>query len=409
MSGEALREWKGGWPLVLTAVFGTTAVGAHVYSLGVMMKPLSEAFGWSRAGISAATMITSLATIALIPAIGLLVDKFGPRRVALIGVPLSALAMGLVAFSMPSMPLWMGAWALYATFAVTLNPVVWVTGVAPAFKASRGLAFGIAVSGSGVSAAIYPILALWLFSHFGLRGVYPGLGLATLLVLFPMVVFLFKPPRIDKTAPEQPAAPAGAWGWTAARAVRTFSFWRIAILMAVAAMVTSGVITHLPPLLTDGGLTPGQAVGVAAIMGPSVLAGRWLGGWLLDRVHGRWVAFASLLAPAVGCVMLLNYDGDYSRAVIATLLVGLASGVEGDLLPFLLSRYFGPRHFGAIYGMGMAMFAGGYALAPMAAGALFDATGSYDLTLSMLAILLTGAALLAISLGRYPPERDEEP
>ena len=401
--GEKLREWRAGWPLILTGLAGSFCVSAHVYPLGVVMKPLAAEFGWSRAEISAGTTISAFVTLLLATFVGGALDRFGPRPVALVGTFLSAGVMMLVTFAGPAIWTWYAIWTLYALVVVMILPIVWGKAIANAFHASRGLALGIGLSGAGFAAAIYPPLTLWLMNTFGLRGVFPGLGLFTLLTLGPLVVFAFKPPTALASAQAVEAAGGGpGWGFTLGQAVRTSLLWRIVLIMMTIAVATSAINLHLPSLLTDRGLSAAQAVSIVAAIGPSVLAGRWLGGVLLDRFHARWIASLFFLLPAVGCALLIDVAGGYAHGLAAAMLIGVSIGVEGDLLPFLLSRYFGLRHFGAIYGLGMAAFGAGYAIGPLAAGLIFDSSGSYSSGLLVLSGCLMVAGLVALTLHAYP-------
>jgi predicted MFS family arabinose efflux permease len=398
--GVALREWRTGWPLILTGLAGSTCVGAHIYPLGTVMKPLAAEYGWARAEVSAGATISSICTMLFATFVGLLLDRYGARRVALIGTPLCAVVMSLLTFAGPEIWTWYAIWSLYALVVLLILPIVWGAAIASAFHASRGLALAVGLSGSGVAAAVYPPLTLWLLETFGIRGVYPGLALFTLLFLGPLVVFAFKPRPVN--APPEAGDEGPAWGLTLGQALRTGMLWRVVLVLAVAAIAASAVNVHIQPLLTDRGMTPVEAASIAAALGPSVLIGRWLGGVLLDRFHARWITLVFYLLPAAGCVLLLQFDGAYARGLVAAILIGLSVGVEGDLLPFLLSRYFGLRHFGAIYGLGMAAFGAGYAIGPFAAGLLFDRSGSYDVGLIAVAVALTAAGLTALSYGRYP-------
>ena len=79
------------------------------------------------------------------------------------------------------------------------------------------------------------------------------------------------------------------------------------------------------------------------------------------------------------------------------------------MLPFLVSRYFGQREYSKLFGLSMSFFGLGYAIAPPAAGFLFDRIGSYTVFLTVLAGLLVLAGLVAATFGRYPDATPESP
>jgi cyanate permease len=103
-----------------------------------------------------------------------------------------------------------------------------------------------------------------------------------------------------------------------------------------------------------------------------------LAGFLLDRIHGPYVAAAFFLAPLMGIVLL---QASRQEAAVGTVLVGIGLGAEVDLIAFLLSRYLGMRSFGEIYGYFFAIFMLGAGLGPFVMGVSFDRTGSYNLML----------------------------
>ena len=80
-------EWSSYGVNIPAALFGMTLVAVHAYALGVVIAPLEEEFGWSRAEISAGPLVTSVTALLLAVFGGRAVDKFGPRKVALVGVP----------------------------------------------------------------------------------------------------------------------------------------------------------------------------------------------------------------------------------------------------------------------------------------------------------------------------------
>jgi len=404
IGGEQLREWRTHWPLVLTCLVGSTIATKQISTTGVLMKPLNEAFGWTRGQVSFTVTISSIATILFSYGVGALIQRFGPRRVALVVSPLAATAFAAVGFTGPSLWTYYAAFAIFAAVQVASGPIVWATAVTSNFRASRGLALGVAMSGVGFGQLIYPQAALWIVEHssYGWRGVFVALAAADMLLLLPLLIFAFRP--IAGGRAKTAAAATNLWGASFGDAVRSSVYWRVALVMIVAALTVSTMLIHLLPLLTDKGMAPTTAASVVAVAGGSTLVGRWIGGFLLDRIHARWIATAFFLLPAFGCVLLSRFTGDYLQAVLVAALIGVSAGVEGDMLPFLLRCYFGPRNYARIYGLTMVFYSVGYALAPVAAGVLFDITGSYEGFLLTLSGLLILAAVVSVTLGPYAPE-----
>ena len=103
-SPTSAQEWQAYWPLVLSAMIGLAFGTIMGGSLGLFMEPLNHEFGWSRTQISAGMTLSALIGIPLTPFVGALIDKYGPRRIAIPGVALVGLA--LAAFSLLTGSLW---------------------------------------------------------------------------------------------------------------------------------------------------------------------------------------------------------------------------------------------------------------------------------------------------------------
>lgn len=407
---SALAEWRTGWPYVVTNDFGQMAIVIQTYTTGIFMKPLAAQFGWSRAEVSGAMVTFAIGMFLFAPLAGSLIDKYGARRIGLIGAPLTGLAIASVGLSGPSIWGWYAAWSAYAIFSLLMGPQVWAAAISRHFNVSRGFALAVGFSGNGLGAILWPGFTVWLMSHYGWRAAYFGLGGSVVIGLTLACYVLMRGPAAMRTstATQQAAKIVGAGGKTLREAFKSSTFWRVSLMMMMMAAGVASVLVHLPALLTDKGMTPGQAAEVMALMGPAVIVGRLTGGFLLDRIPGRFVMMVMFLCPAAACLTLIGYDGGYARAVVAALLMGITNGVEGDLIAFLVSRYFGVRNFGAIYGAALSIFAIGYGLAPALAGGVFDHFGSYDPGLMGLAVALLICVPVTLTLGAYPKEEDDD-
>jgi predicted MFS family arabinose efflux permease len=182
--------------------------------------------------------------------------------------------------------------------------------------------------------------------------------------------------------------------------MRTQIFWRLAAAFVIVAAAAGGTIAHIVPLLTDRGIGTSTATAVLSAAGLALVAGRLLAGYLLDRIFAPYVAVAFFLAPLAGILLLFLGSGPIVAA-IATVLVGIGLGAEVDLIAFLLSRYFGMRAFGEIYGYLFALFMLGAGAGPFAMGVAYDVTGSYQSMLAAFAIALVLASGLMAGLPSY--------
>lgn len=187
-------------------------------------------------------------------------------------------------------------------------------------------------------------------------------------------------------------------GLTFREAVRTRRFWGIALGLRLAGVVVYGLQVHLVPMMTDRGLSNDEAGSLLVVFGLASLAGRVAGGFVIDRVHGSVVGPIVMLAPIAGMFFL---HPPFSSAAVAVAFVGVAFGIEGDLLALLITRYLGTRNFGRILGPVQAVFLLGSASGPLLLGLGYDELGSYDPVIPVLMAILVIGALLIATLGHY--------
>jgi MFS family permease len=386
------------WRIVLAAWIGV-AMGLTAlpfYTLGIFAKPLALEFGWSRSVIQSGFTFSMLGVICSAWAAGWAIDRFGVRPVALFSQAGLALGFAGLALQTGSPTLWQANWFLFAVLGVGTTPLTWSRGIASWFDKRRGLALGIALSGTGVTALVAPPLINLIVGAYGWRAGYMAVALAIVLVAMPAVWLLFR---------EKPRAAAGAAGTTPqgegmslGQALRSRHFWLLIVAFWVICAAVSGLIPNLVPMLTDSGLTMTEAAGYASLLGLNVMAGRLLAGWLLDRFWGPGVALVLLMPPTLACLLLAGQQWPGA----AVMMIGLAAGAEFDLIAYLCLRYFGTRNFGQIYAWQWVNFSVAAGAGPIAFAMIFDRTGSYHDALLVAAVLLVLGPLLLLGLGRYP-------
>ncbi len=183
----------------------------------------------------------------------------------------------------------------------------------------------------------------------------------------------------------------------------------MALTLVVSAIV--GMVTNTVPLLRDIGLSATQAGSVFGAFGISLIAGRVVVGYLIDRVWAPGVAAVALALPAIGCLMLWNADASWSTAalVLAVCLVGVGTGAEFDLSAYLVSRYFGLEHYGRLFGIHLGLITAGSMLAPFLFAAMYQSSGGYSPMLAYATACCSVGPLLLLTLGRMPGERDAVP
>jgi MFS family permease len=391
---------KNRWWVVVAATLGLSVSNGPLiqYSFGTFLKPLGQEFGVDRGTLSTAVLVAFIFAGIFTPVVGRLVDRYGVRPVLLPALVLFALAIAALSLSPPSAIAFIALYGIAGAFSAGQTPLPYSKSVAGNFESHRGLALGISMSGVGLGAAIIPQVAQFLISHFGWRTAYVGLGGFMLLVSFPSVLFLLREPTLAGRS-----ISSRGTGLTGREALATPELWSLTFAFAVLVAAGGGMFAHVMPMLTDRGIPPQVAVSAISAAGLSLIVGRFIAGYLLDRIFAPYVTLFFLLVPFAGlCLLYLPLSP--TVAIVATTCVGLGVGAEIDLMGYLTSRYFGMRFFGEIYSYMFSLFCFGAGLGPFLMGMSFAKTGSYNTAILGFAISLLVASGLIFSLGpyRYP-------
>jgi predicted MFS family arabinose efflux permease len=290
-----------------------------------------------------------------------------------------------------------------AILAAGTLPITWTRVVNGWFDDYRGLALGITLAGTGIAATLAPSYVVWLINEIGWRGTYIALAATVTAISLPGVYLLFVEPSNNETDGEAVVTQVQQTsGLTLKSAVAGYRFWALGFALLLVAAGISGLITNLVPLLTDKGLTTATAAGYAGLIGISVIIGRLLAGFLVDHLWAPLVAAVFLSAPAVAAIILTGQQPAPLLLGLSALIIGLSAGAELDLLAYLCSRYFGLKHYGAVYGGLYVFFSIGAGIAPAGFGRAFDIFGNYNVVLYVVAGMSLIGAVLMLVLGKYP-------
>jgi predicted MFS family arabinose efflux permease len=407
-SNEAKSEWTRSWRVVVSAMIGVYVVNAYIYSLGPMMTPLHDEFGWRRQDISLGLLIISMISAVLSPLIGLAVDRFGARKVVIPGIIVFCGGLVLLSRAGPNIHSW---WLLSMIVGVgyTMTTTgVWVPGLASHFRSSRGLAISLCIMGAGVAGVTLPYITTVLSQRYGWRSAYAILGGLCLTGALPITVAWF---RSAGSAPE-PTRGARAQGRPEAglalkQIFLSRHYWQLAIASFLAVIGLLGLIVHFVPILKDAGMNPREAAAIAGIVGIGSITGRAIGGFFLDRIHGPVVGGVVLSIPVLVLILLIN-AGDLeigkSKFLAGELafMLGLALGSETDVVAYLASRYIGLRNYGFALGSITGFMGLGTGIGPWLGGLIFDRQHSYRWFEFMLCVTFGASVFMVSTLGRYP-------
>lgn len=402
-SGEFAR----GWRIVLLALAGaaTTVSVTLLYGFGTLVLPLQQAFGWSRGDLQIAISCMSGGVVVATQLAGWLNLRWGMRRVTL----LSLIALPFAFFALTTVRGSIG-WLYLGFFLVPIAGagvtfVSWTQLISLWFDRQRGLALALVLCGSGFAAALLPPALSWSIGRWDWRAGFVLLGLLPLLLTLPLAWrFLVVGPGSRGRAFEAAPAALVTDGTTFGVTVRSTRFWILNVSLTLVVSAIVGMVTNTIPMLRDIGLSATQASSVFGSFGIALIGGRLIAGWLIDRLWAPGVAAVALALPSIGCLMLWQATTGTSPALlaVAVALVGVGAGAEFDLSAYLISRYFGLKDYGRLFGIHLGLITAGSMLAPLMFAAMYKATGGYVPLLAYCAGSCIVGPLLLLTLGRQP-------
>jgi len=458
-------EWTKGWPIVLASLVGIMLCLSPLpyWALNVIGEELAKEFGWSRPTITAGYLYMTAGVLVSAPIAGMLVDKIGARKVLLPSI--IALGLGTMSFALmtPDPRVFYFIFFVTAVLGTGTLPITWTKAIVNNFDRYRGLALGIALTGTGLYGFIATPSIQFMIDNYGWRAAYVSVGALPLLFSLPIAYILFRDEKEEESLKSVDGSGVGrllllGLGFAAAlfismqvvtslsgfvgvialmalfllaylilvymradtgnteliglslrETMKDYRFWVIFFAFLLLGAVVSGIIANSKFILLDKGYTAQNATHLlfgAGVIGLSTLVGRILGGWLVDHFWAPLIAFIFMSLPAIGCIILAG-DMGIGMNVLALVLVGLAAGVEFDLMAYFVSRYFGMRSYALIYGLIYAAFGLGSGTSPIIFNILRGGDDDYANVLKIVAIGFVIGAIMLLFLGKYRDFGDE--
>jgi len=400
-----------GWWIVLSCFFISLFVGALVFfGFTAFFEPIREEFGWSYAQISFAASLRGLEMGILAPITGVLVDRFGSRKLILWGIITLGTGYVLLGFTR-SLAMFYTCFMLVAFGAGGCTVVVTMTVVANWFQKNIGMALGIMASGFGASGLIVPFIVR-LIDSYGWRATVILLGVGMLVLGIPLsFVIRDKPeqygyfpdgevPSIQHPAPED----QNQGKKTGIKEILiNHSFLCLNVVEIIRMLSTTAVITHVMPYLSSLGMPRSTAALVAAAIPLSSIIGRFSFGWLGDFVDKRYMQALALACLGIG-TLVLCYIKVTGAIFVFLLFFPIGFGASMVLRGSIIREYFGRDSFGKLIGIVMGSAAIGGIIGPTLAGWIFDILGSYRSIWFVYAGLIGLAVVLIL---RMKPELHE--
>lgn len=396
------RWWIAGASLTAQLV-GSGAI--NVFAFAVFLKPVATDLGIGRGVLSSALLMSTVMTAVGCLAFGALFDRIRIRTTLMLAVTFYAVSIAAFSLLRPSLAVIYALFGLSGFFGSGQTPVGYSKLIAQWFDKDRGLAMGIIQAGVGLGGILVAQLSRSLIATFGWREGYVGLGITVFtLAFFPVAIFLREPDSAIATTGTQSRAATRSvaeTGPTAGEVLRTsWQFWLLAVAFFLVVVSANGPLIHAVALLSDRGISLQRATATLSAAGLAMILGRMLAGYCLDKFFGPYVAIVSVAGAMIGLGLLIT-PGRGLIPIAGTVLCGLGMGAEGDIVPYFVSRYFGLKAFGQIYGYLFAVFMVGVGVGPSLLGLSFDRWHSYAPMFVVFEVALFVACVLFLRLGPY--------
>lgn len=393
---------------VATAFFALfSIVGFAFYGLPFFYDFFVRELGWTRAQVTSGNAFAKLVIGPIFGFLaGIVVDRFGPRRLMLVGILLAGIApIGLG-----------GTTTLFAFYTFYLmNALGYVTGgplpnqvmLSRRFDAGRGRAMGIAYLGIGVGGALVPLLAHALTEALGWRAALQILGLLMIGIAFPFAFFLREPPATgtQAAAAAHPAA-ATPGADSILDVLRQPAFYLLALGSMASIGAVGGTTQNLKLYFAmDRGMAQGRVAELISLVLVGSIAGRLLMGFLADRWSKKRVMLLVYLIVAM-TIPLLWAAPSPATLRAAAVLFGIGLGGDYMIIPLMAAELFGLRRMGRVMGIVLTADGVAEAVVPMAVATLRDRSSSYG---PGFALLVSLAVLGALAVSLLPRRKAPAP
>ena len=425
------RVFYGWW---LVAVSGSVMVISSTpvfHAMGLWFVALEHTFGWTRTQLSLAFAFTRIEGGILGPIEGILVDKFGTRRLVLIGMTITGIGWILFSqiqnvsiFGWVFRDLWM-FYLIYMIIALGQGLGSWLplmTMLNNWFIRHRAKAMGFSNSVSRIGTLVLIPAIAWAidpkFDRLGWQTTVVIIGVIVLVVIFPLTRLIRDRPEDygllpDGDKPEDQAAEQAERRqrsrvqdtdpeFTLRQALMTPAFWLISVGHGFTSMILIAMMAHLAPMMDDRGYSlQTSAFVITAYTAVSMLF-QIVGGFIGDRVPKRYALFVFTWIQASGVFLLTFGPATLLVAYGFALLFGIGFGGRNPLTVSIRGEYFGRKSFGKIMGISQVPMNILLLAAPVVAGIVRDNTGEYTIAFAVLAGLnMLGGLLFLFAL---PPK-----
>jgi sugar phosphate permease len=400
------------WLIVIVTFVTLITTAGFRSTPGVLIVPLENEFGWSRAEISGAISLGLLMFGLAAPFSAALMDRFGVRRVMLIALATIALGTSLTTVMT-------SVWQLYLLWGVVVGSATGAVSVPLAatiatrwFATRQGFVTGILTASTASGQMIFLPLLAWLATTYGWRYAVLCVAFVALVVVIPIVAVVVRdrPQSIglqpfgstdDVPVPERSRHPFRPAFDGLLLGVRSSTFWLLVSTFFICGLSTNGLIgTHLIPAAVDHHMSEVKGASLLAMMGIFDIFGTTASGWLTDRVDPRYLLCWYYALRGLAVIALPYAFGSGVALIAFAVFYGLDWIATVPPTVALTANRFGVERVGIVFGWVFAAHQIGAAFAAWAAGASRGWFGTYTPAFVAAGLLCIGAAALSLRIER---------
>jgi MFS family permease len=252
---------RGGILTTLGATVGLAFGPSVIANLTVAayITPIEQETGWSRVDVSFAFTLVAYMIVLISPLQGVLVDRFGARRVVLTSIPLFALSLAAIYFTPQNLYVFYALWIIVPIAGLGLWPLGYLQAVTPWFDRKLGLALGCANAGIGVGSTFLPILVIGpIIAAYSWRHAILAIAFLIVFVSWPIVAYCLREPTTTDVAVRKAAVAAKSFGLSFQQATREPTFWMLNLGFLLLGVTATSLVTQQVPLLRDAGWTAAE-------------------------------------------------------------------------------------------------------------------------------------------------------
>jgi MFS family permease len=398
-----LSEFRLNWTNLLGAGLGLGfGTAFNHYMMNLFGPALIAEFGWSR---SAFALVGAIGLIGMVftPVAGRITDKIGPRSAAMIGFGILPVAYISLSFMSGNIYQFYAILAVKYSIGILTATMVFTRVVVERFDKARGIALACLLSCPPMIGAISAPIIGHIIEVEGWRVAYRVMALVSGIGGIAAVLLIGK--FVDATGNIRPTAPKLDWAQ-----FREFCRNPVFVLLMAGMFLVNFpqvlVSSQLNIMLMENGASMAFATGMVSLYAGTVVVGRFIGGFALDRVPPHFVAIVSLGLPAIGFLLLaLPFDANWLIAV-SIACVGLAQGAETDVAAILTSRRFSMGHYSFVFSLLMTSMGLASSTGSMLLSGTLRGGGSFNTFLVVCAVVTVLGALCFFMTGSMGARHD---